>query len=278
MKNYFTSFLAGIRIMKRYKNWLDVILNYLGDNKNIIEVVLRNGIRYKIRTKAPSTDSGIVQEIWLKNVYQIEEGDISDNATVIDIGAHIGIFSIFAANHAENVTVYAFEPESDNYQLLLENIRINDLENKIHPFNLAVSNSNASKKLIRSAVSLARHSFFDNKFLNNEQIKDLIEVNCITLESFFERNKIEKCDILKLDCEGGEYDILLNTPYKICSKIRRIAMEYHDGVTEYNHEDLENFLKERNFEVKTEKSDSSLTVNLGFLYAFNPIFTRGEIT
>jgi len=269
MKSYFRLFLEGIRIIKLYKNWFDIISNHFKADKDTTELILRDDVRYKIRPK--STDMGLISEIHSKNVYQIQKGDIGDGAVVIDIGAHIGIFSIFAAIQTENVTVYSFEPDPDNFQFLLKNIKINHLENKIRPFNLAVSNTNTPKKLIRSAASLTAHSFFANKFLSDE-IKDSVEVNCTTLSAIFDRNKVKKCDVLKLDCEGEEYDILLNAPDGILSKVVRITAEYHDGLTKYTHEDLENFLKSRNFEVKIKKLRSFPTFSLGFLYAFNKVF------
>lgn len=269
IKFYFSEVIQTIKL---YKNWFDIISNRFKADKDMTEVILRNDIKYKIRLK--STDKALIHEIHSENIYQITKKDISDNAVVIDIGAHIGIFSIFAASQTENITIYSFEPEPDNFQLLLENIKINHLENKICPFNLAVSNTNIPRKLIRSAASLTAHSLFVNKFPEDE-IKDSVEVNCTTLSDIFEINKVKKCDVLKLDCEGEEYNILLNAPDKILSKIVIIRAEYHDGLTKYTHEDLVRVLKNINFEVKIKKSYSFPTFNLGFLYAFNTVFERG---
>jgi len=271
-KKYFRLFVGGIQIIRLYKNWFNIISNYFKADKGTTEVILRNGIKYKIRPK--NTDMGLIHEIHSENVYQIQKGDISDNAVVIDIGAHIGIFSIFAAIQTENVTVYSFEPDPGNFQFLLNNVKVNHLEDKIRPFNLAVSNTNTPRKLIRSAASLTAHSLFANKFPRDE-VKDSLEVACTTLPDIFEGNKVKKCDVLKLDCEGGEYDILLNAPDKILSKIGMIVAEYHDGLTSYTREDLRNFLENRNFEIKVEKSRSFPTFSVGFLYACNTVFKRG---
>jgi len=123
---------------------------------------------------------------------------------------------------------------------------------------------------------LTAHSFFATKFASDE-VKDSVEVNCTTLSDVFERNNVTKCDVLKLDCEGEEYNILLNAPDGILSKVVRITAEYHDGLTKYTHEDLENFLRSRNFEVKIKKLHSFPTFSLGFLYAFNTVFENCSI-
>lgn len=267
--NYIKLLFEGIRIIRLYKNWPEIISNHFKADKNTTELTLRNNIKYKIRPK--STDMGLIHEIHSKNIYQIQKGDICNNAVVIDIGAHIGIFSIFAATQAENVTVYSFEPDPDNFQLMLTNIKINNLDGKIRPYNLAISNINTCKQLIRSNASLTAHSFFPDKF-SGDEIKDSVEVHCITLPDIFERNMVQKCDILKMDCEGEEYNILLNAPDKILAKIVKIVAEYHDGLTKYTHEDLANFLRNRSFEVTIKKSQSFPTFNVGFLYAFNNRF------
>lgn len=269
MKKYFRLFLEAVRIIRLYKNWFGIISNHFKADKDTTDLILRNGTRYKIHPR--STDMGFIREIHAENVYRIQRGDISRNGVVIDIGAHIGVFSVFAATQVDSATVYSFEPDPDNFQLLLTNIEANQLENRIHPFNLAVSNTDAPRKLIRSADSLTAHSFFPNKFPEGE-VKDTVEVNCTTLSDIFEKNTVKKCDVLKLDCEGEEYNILLNTPDEILSKIVKIVAEYHDGLTEYTHENLADFLIKRNFKVDMQGSHSFATFNVGFLYALNNTF------
>lgn len=268
MKKYLKLFLEAVRIIRLYKNWFEIISNHFKVGKDTTDLILRNGIMYKIHPR--NTDMGLIQEIHSENIYQIQRGDINRNGVVIDIGAHIGIFSVYAATQAEGVTVYSFEPDPDNFQLLLRNVEANHLENRIRPFKLAVSNTEAPRKLIRSATSLTAHSFFLKKFPDDE-IRDTIEVNCTTLSDIFEKNTVKKCDVLKLDCEGEEYNILLNTPDDILCKIAKIVAEYHDGLTEYTHRDLADFLSKRNFKVNIKESRSFATFNVGFLCAFNTL-------
>src|SRR4030042_325499 len=58
-----------------------------------------------------------------------------------------------------------------------------------------------------------------------------------------------RCDLLKVDCEGGEYDIFFNAPEATLRKIERIAMEYHDGFTPHSHTELAAFLRGHGFSV-----------------------------
>ena len=209
---------------------------------------------------------GLIREIFAENIYDIQRDNINLNGVVIDIGAHIGVFSIFAATMAKNATVYCFEPEPDNFQMLVKNIALNKLQDRILPFNIAVSNVSAMRKLIRSSSSLSAHSFFPRKILA-EETKDSIDVTCISLSDIFQKYKIEKCDFLKLDCEGEEYNILLNAPDEILDKTARIALEYHDGLTDSSSRELADFLKRKHFKVAVKKERSFPTFEVGFLYA-----------
>ncbi len=62
------------------------------------------------------------------------------------------------------------------------------------------------------------------------------EINTITLQNIFEKYKIEKIDFLKMDCEGAEFEIVMNTPSIILDKIQKISMEIHEEIVPYTKE------------------------------------------
>jgi len=76
---------------------------------------------------------------------------------------------------------------------------------------------------------------------------------------------LEYCDLLKLDCEGAEYPILMNAPQTVLRRIHRIIMEYHDRAGCYTHTDLETFLIANGFRVCTHPN--FVHADLGYLYA-----------
>ena len=80
-----------------------------------IKIDLINGLKYILRSK--TLDKAILKEVWIRKIYdqfgiKVEEGD-----TVIDIGAHVGIFSIYAAELSKSGKVYAFEPFLENFSM-----------------------------------------------------------------------------------------------------------------------------------------------------------------
>ncbi len=232
--------IPAYRDYKRlYENWYIALLDYLKlSRKGEVVYKLRNGIMLKA-TKG-SFDKSIIKEIWLDKNYNPPGFEIGKKDIVIDIGAHKGFFSIFAAVQAREGEVYSFEPSSYNFKFLVENIKINNLSN-IKAFNLGVCEKRGMKRLFMSNES-ATYSIYGN---NKKYYED---IRCITLEDIFTNHRIEKCDFLKMDCEGVEYEILFNTPKDIIHKIDKISLEAHI-TPEYKPDDIKNFLIHNKFRV-----------------------------
>ena len=110
-------------IIKLYKTWHFAILDKFNLLNGTIPLILRDGTQYFIRAKF--NDIGKINSIYIRKEYDRYIDKIRDNAIVIDIGAHIGVFSIYAQRLAKNVTVYSYEPFDESFRLLQENIRIN---------------------------------------------------------------------------------------------------------------------------------------------------------
>ena len=106
--------------------------------------------------------------------------------------------------------VLAIEPDKENFEILNENISINNISNII-PINKAIASKNGNKNFFLSKLSPARHSFYTNPFLNGEGfLSDTTKVSTLSLASIL--SKIKRCKILKADIEGAEYDTFFNCP------------------------------------------------------------------
>ena len=228
-----------IEAMKKFKNWPDYFLDLFKlTKKNEIIYETRDGL--KLLTRAKTTDRGILTTLILQDEYELEKLSLT-NFVVIDIGGQNGYFSCLAAK--KGGTIYTFEPILDNYAYINKNIALNNMENNIHPFNLAVSNLPNKVKIFRHKENTGGHSIYGTG--NN-----FIEVQAIRLANIFDEHKIEKCDLLKMDVEGSEYNILYNLEEIYFKKIMRISMECHNIDKEKNNpQQLIEFLKGKKFDV-----------------------------
>ena len=138
--------------------------------------------------------------------------------------------------------------------MLKKNKEINSLESLI-PINKAVSGKNGTQKIFVEDVNFGGHSFYGSG-------KKTLKTKTVSLKTLFSENKLEKINILKMDCEGAEYDILFNAPAEVIKKIDNIVMEYHN-IENHNVSEIIDFLKKNGFKVK----QLSLSHNLGQLYA-----------
>lgn len=182
-------------------------------------------IWYRIdSTKSFPGDDFIIAETWEWNVYLGESWEIEESATVVDIGAHIGAFSLFAAVQAVSGRVCAYEPFPGNFDLLMKNLEFNKISNVV-AVRKAVSGRQGKERLYLDPRSESGHSLV-------KETSNWIDVPTITLGDLFEHHSILSCDFLKLDCEGAERDIILETPLHILQRIRRIALEYHPKILE----------------------------------------------
>jgi len=223
-------------IIFKIKNWWPFLLTYLGFKNGANIYKFRNGLQIK-------TNKGIEVTPIVETFIKKEYGKIKDDSIIIDIGANLGAFSIFAVSTLQNTKVYAYEPVPESYDLLLENIKLNKFNEKILPFKLGVGAKKEKRKLFLPAGGSIFCSFYSDK--NNEEF---LEINIISLKDIFDENKIEHCDLLKSDCEGAEFEIFYNTPDRYFEKIKEIRLEYHNQKGEnYNIKSLINFLEKRKF-------------------------------
>lgn len=238
-------------IIKNTKNWPILILNRAKILKNNILVYkFRNGLKFSIenaKNKFESSGMATITEIIIYKNYNPPGFEIKENDIIIDIGANIGIFSIYSSLNAKKGKIYAFEPFKKHFSKLNKNLRLNNLAN-VKTFNLAVGKKKGKRDFFVSETHTGAHSLLENK---DTRIKTTVEV--IGLKQIFEENKIKECDLLKIDCEGGEYEILYSTPKKILDKIKKIALEFDNLDNSLkNGISLKKYLEKKGFEVKIE--------------------------
>ena len=182
-------------------------------------------------------------------------GTVPSGSVVVDIGASLGSFSLFAAQ--QGAKVFAFEPAPASFEILSQNIQLNGGRNRISPFPQCVGGQAGKRDFFVSKLS-PLSSFYAGK-------GEKITANCTTLEDIFEEQRLPRLDILKLDCEGAEYEILYQTSPKVLERIGEIRLEYHvlpDKRT--NPEDLTEFLLRHGFALVHQRKDAPISGILWF--------------
>lgn len=230
----------AVRIISLFSNWTDVYSSILL-NSELRQLKLRNGITILAPENLQLWNH--YNDIWEYKVY-VEDQDLNKTDVVIDVGANIGLFTLFASKHASRV--YSFEPCPEYFRFLQENITNNQIEN-VHCYNEALAGRSGNRNLFRLPGSKTGDSLFASTAPTST---NPLRVRCSTLAEVIERNGISRVDFLKLDCEGSEYEILFGTRPEYLSRIEALAMEFHDHLTEYTHRDIVRYLKANGFSVE----------------------------
>ncbi|MDP3042918.1 MAG: FkbM family methyltransferase [bacterium] len=212
-----------------------------------------DGAKFKVINL--NSNLGTISEIWHEKAY----GDLSGikhikNPIVIDIGANIGAFSVFACHRLNNPYIYAFEPEISNFRLLEHNIALNNLQNQIDANKKAVCAVVGSRVL-----NVTDEGSGNNSFHMDQPCKKTENVLCTNLSEIFEKKNINVCNLLKIDCEGSEYEIILNAPDALFRKIENIIIEIHP-VRGYSPEELKSFLTARGYILEISKGNGSVLI------------------
>jgi len=188
-------------------------------------VRLRNG--GELTLSGHELDMAVVFQVFCDEVYPVDRDTV-----VIDIGANIGLFSLYAAFHGAR-KVYAFEPNREAYCCMLKNIEKNNLQGRIVPSRLAVTSRS------NEVVTIPKGASPQNRIAHESVRDDEHEsVTTISLNDIVRNEGISRIDLLKMDCEGCEYDILGGTDASTFAKIGRIIIEYHDGKERQIEKDL----------------------------------------
>lgn len=194
------------------------------------------------------------RENWLEiRINDVKESyfipDEINNDICVDVGGNVGPFSI--VHNKDFKRIIAFEPGTYAYNKYENNISKFNLDN-VELYKLAVHNvSDETLHLKKWLLGKINESGNASTIISNQWDEtEFEEVLSISLEDIFKRFNLEKINFLKVDCEGGEYNFLMN---KDLSKIDYISIEIHHQLKE-KADELINYLHEHFIVLNSKKS------------------------
>jgi FkbM family methyltransferase len=142
--------------------------------------------------------------------------------TIIDAGANIGAFSLFAARAAAAARIVALEPFPATRARLEAHLARNGLSDRVACRPWALARADAPRRMDNaSGPSQSRG------LLGDDCPSGGVPVAAITLATLWAREGIERVDLLKMDIEGGEHEVLRATAPDVLRRTAAIALEYH---------------------------------------------------
>jgi FkbM family methyltransferase len=176
-----------------------------------------------IQVRRQTADEHFVREVFVQREYTRPGYEINQADVVIDVGGNIGSFALLAATQARAGKVVVLEPVAENFELLQRNIRANGLDNVIaEPCALMAEPGPVVMHL--SAAGTGSHSAIAELAGPSAATQT---VEAWSLQDLFQRHGIERCQFLKLDCEGAEFEIVRTLAPPLAARIDKIVAEYH---------------------------------------------------
>ncbi|MGN6492785.1 MAG: FkbM family methyltransferase [Agriterribacter sp.] len=163
-------------------------------------------------------DIDIFYEVLWEKIYDRLPKEREKKYTIIDLGANIGITSLFFSVKYSNARIYGIEPDPDNFELLLNNMKMEISEKRFFPIHAAIAARAGLAYIHKSEKAY-------NTTISTNEVSELT-VRTIDLSSLFSKQEISTVDLLKIDIEGMEMEIFSgNTSF--LQLVNNIVIECH---------------------------------------------------
>lgn len=216
-------------VIKTFSNWPSILLKRVIARLGIATALTFHSRRGTIISTLPEDNSwNAVLETYVTDVYRLSDLSTDKISLVVDIGANIGDFSLACIEHFPLVRIVSYEPGPASYAQMRDNLSRNCRENAVDTHMLAVVGS--------SNQQTARLWMASGHSVNNSLVENInagttcgrwVDVATISLTEVMSAIN-QRIDLLKIDVEGGEYDMLSMTPSSVLERIDRLVVEYHN--------------------------------------------------
>lgn len=184
------------------------------------ELVGRKGYRLELQ------ETGDVETVW--DVFCLRSYRLPTGCeVVVDIGANIGAFTLYALQEAGAKRVTAIEPVGRSFARLQQTIAINQLQNRVQCLQRGIGKAAERRQISIGADSKNACMYKDRSPTAAMATGKVETIEVVPLEQLFNELGLTAIDFLKLDCEGAEVEALLAAPDAALRRCRTVGMEYH---------------------------------------------------
>lgn len=242
MRSLYHKFHTLLRYRAAFKNWpLAATLRYI--RKWLppqVTLVVKSGKKITLSLDA---DRAAYSELFVENSYK-ECLRLKHPALVWDVGGNIGCFVIWASDHFPEARFHSFEPTATTFERLQFNRNQNpDIHWEIYPYGLSSKDETCTAFVIGNSGETSRYG--DHGSPITFQLRSAM--GC------WEEMGRPAIDLLKVDCEGGEYELLLRSPDEFLQSVGCLIMEVH-LIAGFDPEELRQQLERSGFELEWPKT------------------------
>lgn len=199
----------------------------------------------------------IHEEVFDRKIYECAKFRVADRPVILDVGANIGLYAIWAARRYLPAALHAYEASPNTFRYLADNTsrHIDAAKTKVHCVNRAVSGIADRELVLHQAPFISGISTMlgekDVPWIRElKKSGELVshKVRTTTLSAELVKNAIPQVDILKIDVEGHFMEVLAGIEPADFAKIANIVLEaeYLDAL-QLTENDIHDYLRARNY-------------------------------
>ncbi len=185
-----------------------------------VEKITLPGIAHPLHIRPGTTDIEVLQQVLLDNEYEFSLPMVPE--VIIDAGANIGLASVYFANVFPRATIIAIEPDPSNFAMLQKNLAAYP---QARPLQAALWGADKQLNLF---YPQGGHCGFRTLEGSGGDLTGCGQVGAVTLQSLMQTMQLKSIDLLKIDIEGAEREVFLNSAAWI-DKTRMMMVELHDA-------------------------------------------------
>ena len=212
---------------------------------------------------------------WINNFEKKE------NLTFWDIGANIGLYSIYNSLKNPKSTTIAFEPSSSNLRVLTRNISINNLEKNIKVVSMPLTNKKNIFQEMKEGQFIeggAMNSFGEKFDFEGKEFQTTMKYNLLgtTMNYFIENSILEIPNYIKIDVDGIEHLILEGgDKFLTHQKVKSLSIEINENFKE-QYETVLDLMEKNKFKILHKKHNDDLFEKSKFNKVYNYVFVRNN--
>jgi len=246
----------GREVVRTCHNWPSVLGALLANRTPVLGAVAPRDVELRMRTgavlRAPNNRLGAfpMLEVLVADSYHLDRlpwmASSEPALSVLDVGAQVGAFAVAIARRYPGAKIACYEPSPTSAAYLRANITANHLDQRVEAHQAAVASESGSVHLYSDGDASGQATTVDPALGSGGGSQTVTVCQAVAFETAV--RIAGNVDLVKLDCEGAEYDIVLNSDPLCWQYVSCVLLEYHP-VAGHSWEELADHFGEMGFAV-----------------------------
>ncbi len=252
----------SLKVVRICRNWPNILSGWLVNRMPVLRSLAPGDLELRLRTghvlRAPNSQLAAwpMLEVLVGDAYHLDRLPWSTSTelplAVLDIGAHVGAFAVGIAQRYPAAKVTCYEPSPTTARYLRANIITNHLHQRVQIHAAAVASEPGSVHLYSDGDASGGATTIDPALGSERRSRTVTVCPAVAFETAV--SSAGNVNLVKLDCEGAEYDIVLNSDPSYWEHVRCVLLEYHP-VAGHSWEELAGHFSDLGFAVSWVEAD-----------------------